>query len=100
MSARLTTEPVTVSVIRWQVDRLGYALCGDHADEARGGDVRELEARDVLRQADTEGCADDYVVTVTRELWTCDACHRHVADWPRAARACTATVEHFACRIF
>lgn len=100
MSARLTTEPVTVSLIRWQVDRLGYVLCGDHAETDRGGDAFAEEARDALRHADTTGCDDDYVITVTRELWTCDACGRHAADWPRADGVFTATVEHFACRIF
>lgn len=100
MSAAITREPVAVEVIRWQVDRLGYTLCADHACTSRGGDSYEREPRDVLREADADGLTDPYVAEVTAALWTCDACRRHVTTWPRATVTMWATIEHTSARIF
>lgn len=86
----VTIAPVSVTLIRWQVDHLGYCRCGDHVDEARGGDIEEREVRDILRSAET----DD------RELWTCDICHRYVSEWPTRTATVNALIEHTAARIF
>ena len=96
MSAAVTLEPVAIEVIAWQVDTLGRTRCADHAD----GHTCEDETSDLLRQADTTGCADDYVVQVTRELWTCYTCGRHVTRWPRRKVTVNVAIEHTPCRIF
>lgn len=90
MSAATTTETVSAPVLRHQVDRLGYTLCRDCADPARGGDTYQQETRDVLRSAET----DD------RGLWTCAGCHRYVTEWPVDVAAFSVVVEHTVCRIF
>ena len=100
MAAHITVERVPVTLLRFQCDHLGYTRCGDHVDEARGGVIRERQASDVLREANTEGSTDAYVAEVTVKTWTCDTCSRHVADWPTLTRIVDCVVEHTSCRIF
>ena len=90
MGAHITIEPVTVTLISWQIDHLGYTRCGDHINPERPGKVYVREERDVLRSVGT----DD------RETWTCDICHRHVTEWPRDQGVVRCVVEHPACRIY
>ena len=85
-----TTETTTVQLLRWQVDRLGYMLCGDCADVSRGGNVDEREVRDILRSAETDDA----------DMWTCGRCHRYITAWPVVARDVRITVDHVPCRIF
>lgn len=100
MSAALTIESVPVVLLTWQCDHLGYTRCGDHVNPDRGGDTYQREARDIHREADTAGCTDAYVVEVTRAMWTCDVCKRHMVDWPTTVEHVHVVVEHPAARIF
>lgn len=86
----VTVERITVEMIRWQVDLLGYVRCGDHVNESRGGDISEREAREVLRSSE---CDDP-------GLWTCDICLRLVGNWPRHHKVVSAVIEHTPARIF
>ena len=91
MSAQLTVEPVVVELVAWTVDLRGYVFCSECVPASKLGDVvRELETRDVLREAQFDDPA----------LWRCDTCQRDVMRWPRTARVVPCVVEHVVCRIF
>lgn len=103
MAAQITVESITVEFIAFQVDRLGYVLCGACACEDRGTcrktgprgrrteavpAIEEREAADVLRSF--EGASSQ----------PCSCCGKLPPEWPRVMRTVRCTVEHTTCRIF
>ena len=90
MGAQVTVEDQPFAVIEWQVDQLGYTLCGDHLDIDRRGTIIAREAASVRRSAET----DD------REMWICETCKRHIVEWPEKVIMVKVQIEHTACRIF